>query len=93
MCALHKLWLIGLKESGGDKKAEGEGREIEWGKEEEKGRRRVVMEQIGQKICSVTFSKLAGRNLGGSFTLPQQYRISSPEELLQLNISKLFIFI
>lgn len=68
MCALHKLWLIGLRESGGDEKGRGR----------EGGRRRVVMEQIGQKIRCVTFSKLANRNMGGSFTVLQQYRISLP---------------
>lgn len=46
MCALHKLWLIGLKESGGDKK--GRGRRKGEG-DGEKGRGRAVMEQIGQK--------------------------------------------
>lgn len=65
MSALHKLCLIGLKESEADKE-EGRGEDGEG-----KGKRCVVTAQIWQKteICRFIFFKLANRNMGDGVLL------------------------
>lgn len=62
MSALHKLCLIGLKESEADKeKGRGEERE-------EKGKKCVVTAQK-KEICRFMFFKLVNRNMGGGVLL------------------------
>lgn len=53
MCALHKLWLIGLKESGGDKKGRGR-RKRERG-EVGKGGDVLLWNKLGKKSAALHF--------------------------------------